>query len=51
MYPADDAEARLRILLSQLRAARERLRQEVERSRSLRSWIRTTSLSHPPRPD
>ena len=37
MYPADDSEARLRLLIIQLTAMRDRLRQEVERSRALRA--------------
>lgn len=36
MYFADDSEARLRLLIIQVTAMRERLRQEVERSRALR---------------
>jgi hypothetical protein len=37
MYPADDTDVRLRLLVQQLNAMRERLRLEVERSRALRA--------------
>ena len=52
MYPADDMDVRLRLLVHQLTAMRERLREEVERSRALRAWVHatTTAAAHrPPR--
>ena len=42
MYPADDLDVRLRLLLARLVGMRDRLRQEVERSRALRARVRAT---------
>lgn len=39
MYPANDTEAHLRLLLARLHGVRERLRQEIERSRALRDLV------------
>ena len=51
MYLADDSEARLRLLAIQLTVMRERLRQEVERSRALRAHLCATLpyADRPPR--
>jgi hypothetical protein len=51
MYFVDDSEARLRLLLIQLTALRERLRQEVERSRAIRARLGAAQypFERPPR--